>query len=298
MKILITGCRGQVGWELMRSCQPLGEVHGVDVEDIDLADLDAVRAAVRRLRPDVVVNAAAYTAVDRAEDDVGAATRLNADVPAVLAAEANAQGGLLVHYSTDYVYDGLGDAARLETDPTAPLNAYGRTKLAGDEAIRAAGGAWLVFRTCWVFADRGGNFVRTMLRLAAERDELRVVDDQFGAPTPARLIADVTAHAVAQWCRDRTRVRFESGLYHLAASGVTTWCGYAQAIVAGARARRMPVLAQRVVGVPAREYPTRAARPSNSRLSTAALERRFGLRMPAWEAGLERVLDSLAERGA
>jgi dTDP-4-dehydrorhamnose reductase len=274
----------------------LGEVTGVDIDTLDLADLDAVRDCVRALRPSVILNAAAYTAVDKAEDETALSARLNADVPAVLAAEAKAIAALLVHYSTDYVYDGEGDRPYVETDATRPVNAYGRTKLAGDEAIRREGGHWLVFRTCWVFADRGGNFPRTMLRLAAERETLKVVDDQFGAPTPARLIADVTAQAVVQGCREIDADQFESGLYHLSASGVTSWHGFASAVVDGARRRGMPLKAREVLGISAREYRTRAARPSNSRLATEALSRRFGLAMPPWEQGLELVLDSLADR--
>jgi dTDP-4-dehydrorhamnose reductase len=293
--VLITGARGQVGWELARSMQPLGEVIALDRSQADLADPQGLRTCVRRLRPDVIVNAAAYTAVDKAEDEEELALRINGEAPGVLAQEALALDALLVHYSTDYVFDGSGDRPWLESDATAPLNAYGRTKLAGERAIAAAGGRWLVFRTSWVYAERGGNFPRTMLRLAGEREALSVVADQVGAPTSARLIADITAHAVACCTREREQGRTESGVYHLVAAGSTSWHGLATQVIEGARARGWPLRAQSIQGIPAADYPTKARRPANSRLSTDALHARFGVTPPAWEAGIEHVLDAWSE---
>ena len=296
MKVLVTGSRGQLGWELVRAFQPVGEVTGVDLDTVDLSDPDVARALVRRERPTIILNAAAYTAVDRAESDEASARLVNAELPRVLAEEARDAGALLVHYSTDYVYPGTGDRPFVEAAATGPVNAYGRTKLEGDRAIEAVGGQWLVFRTSWVFADRGGNFVRTMLRLGAERDILRVVDDQVGAPTPARLIADVTSQAIARSADALAAGRFESGLYHLCPKGETSWRGFAEAILAGARRRGLPVATRTVEGIASHQYPTPARRPLNSRLATAALQRRFGLTLPEWTSGLDLVLDSLAER--
>ena len=295
MKLLVTGAHGQVGWELSRSLQPLGTVIALDRSAADLSDLDALRALVRRLKPDVIVNAAAYTAVDRAEDEEALAHRINAEAPGVLAQEAAALDALLVHYSTDYVFDGSLDRPYRESDPTAPINAYGRTKLAGEQAIAAVGGRWLVFRTSWVYAERGGNFPRTMLRLAGEREALSVVADQVGAPTSARLIADITAHAVACCAREREQGRTESGVYHLVAAGSTSWHGLATQVLEGARARGWPLRVQSIQGIPAADYPTKARRPANSRLSANALHARFGVTPPAWEAGIEHVLDAWSE---
>lgn len=295
MRVLITGARGQVGWELARSMQPLGEVTALDRSQADLADPQGLRACVRRLRPDVIINAGAYTAVDKAEDEEALALRINGEAPGVLAQEALALDALLVHYSTDYVFDGSGDRPWVESDPTAPLNAYGRTKLAGERAIAAAGGRWLVFRTSWVYADRGGNFPKTMLRLATERDALKVVADQIGAPTSARLIADITAHAVVRTLAESAQGRFESGVFNLVAAGATSWHGLACAVIEGARARGWPIKAGVIDGIPASAYPTRAQRPANSRLSTASLEARFGVTVPPWEQGIGLLLDALTE---
>jgi dTDP-4-dehydrorhamnose reductase len=297
VRILVTGARGQLGWELARACQPLGAVVALDRAGCDLADPQAVRRTVRELRPDVVFNAAAYTAVDRAEDDEATALRVNGEAPGALAQETAALGALLVHYSTDYVWDGSGERPWVETDPTSPVNAYGRSKLAGEQAIAAAGGRWLVFRTSWVYAERGGNFPRTMLRLAAERDTLAVVADQVGAPTGARLIADASVHAAVR-ALDQARAadgRFESGLYNLVAGGTTSWHGVATAVIGGARRRGLPVRAERIDPIPAARYPTRARRPANSRMSTAAFSARFGLALPAWEQGVELLLDAIAD---
>jgi dTDP-4-dehydrorhamnose reductase len=298
VRVLVTGARGQVGWEAVRAFQPLGEVIAVDRSTLDLGDADAVRRVVRGVRPDVVINAAAYTAVDRAEDEPEAAMRINGLAPGWIAEECRALRALMVHYSTDYVWDGSGDAPRLETDPTAPLNEYGRTKLAGERAIAAVGGHWLTFRTSWVFADRAANFPRTMLRLAAERESLRVVGDQHGAPTSARLIADATAHAVVRALDETARGRFESGLYNLVAGGETTWHGVALAVVEGARRRGLPIRASEVESIPSAAFPTRARRPANSRMSTAAFRARFGLALPDWERGVGLFLDAVADGAA
>jgi dTDP-4-dehydrorhamnose reductase len=295
VRILVTGARGQVGWELARAFQPLGEVVALDRSGADLSDPQGLRRLVRELQPGLILNAAAYTAVDRAEDDEALAARVNAEAPGVLAEEARRIDALMVHYSTDYVWDGTSTRPYLETDPTAPLNAYGRSKLAGEQAIAAAGGRWLVFRTSWVYAERGGNFPKTMLRLAAERDTLDVVDDQFGAPTGARLIADATAQAVARALAETRAGDFESGLFNLVAAGSTSWRGLASAVIDGARRRGLPVRVAQVGGIPAAKYPTRARRPVNSRMSTAALTARFGLTLPPWERGVELLLDGLAE---
>jgi dTDP-4-dehydrorhamnose reductase len=296
VKILITGANGQVGWELARAAQPLGEVIALDRSGADLADSEGLRRLVRRLRPDVILNAAAYTAVDKAEDDQAAALLINGEAPGVLAQEAFALDALLVHYSTDYVFDGAAQQPYVESDPTGPVSVYGRSKLMGEQAIAAAGGRWLVFRTSWVYAPRGGNFPRTMLRLACERDALKVVADQFGAPTGARLIADITAQALARVSAESAQGRFESGIYHLTASGGTSWHGLACAVIEGARKRGWPIKAATIDGIPADQYPTRARRPFNSRMSTAALAARFGVTLPPWEQGIELLLDDLTER--
>ncbi|WP_280154601.1 dTDP-4-dehydrorhamnose reductase [Piscinibacter sp. XHJ-5] len=293
MKILLLGKNGQVGWELQRSLAPLGEVIALDRAGAqglsgDLSQPQAVAQTALALRPDVIVNAAAYTAVDRAESDTGLARTINAASPAALAQAAATMGSWLVHYSTDYVFDGSGDQPRDELAPTGPLSAYGRTKLEGEQAIAASGARHLIFRTSWVFAARGGNFARTMLRLAAERDRLRVIDDQVGAPTSAELIADVTAHAV----RTAMARPALSGLYHLAAAGQTSWHRYACHVIEWARAhgQAVRVALQDIEPIATTEYPTPARRPLNSRLATNKLRDAFGVHLPAWEAGVERML--------
>lgn len=292
MKILLFGKGGQVGWELQRSLAPLGELVALDFDSTELhADFsrpEGLAATVRTVRPDVIVNAAAHTAVDKAEAEPSLAAALNADAPRVLAAEAAQQGAWLVHYSTDYVFDGSGTAPRREDAPTAPLSVYGRTKLDGEEHIRASGCRHLILRTSWVYAARGGNFARTMLRLAAEREVLDVIDDQVGAPTGAELLADVTAHALL-------RVRAEpalAGLYHCSAAGETSWFGYACHVIEAARAAGRPVKVapQAIRPIPTSSYPTPAARPRNSRLDTRRLRAAFGLALPPWQRGVDRVL--------
>lgn len=291
VKILLLGKNGQVGWELQRSLAPLGEVVALDQHSQewcgDLENLDGLADTVRRLAPRVIVNAAAYTAVDRAELDGGElAQRLNAQAPAVLAREAKALGAWLIHYSTDYVFDGQGGAPWREEALPAPLNTYGASKLAGDRAIQESGAAHLIFRASWVYGARGDNFITTMLRLARERERLTVIDDQVGAPTGAELLADVTAQALAQ-----ALVRPElAGLYHLAAAGETSWYGYACRIIDWARAWGEPLEVREVEPIPSSAYPLPARRPANSRLGTEKLRRSFGLTLPPWEVGVERAL--------
>jgi dTDP-4-dehydrorhamnose reductase len=289
MKIVLLGPTGQVGWELQRSLAVLGEVVTLGRQDsVDFADPESVARRVRALRPDVIVNAAAHTAVDRAEAEPELAHLLNAATPALLAREAAALGALLVHYSTDYVFDGSGSTARTEDAPTAPLSVYGRTKLEGEQAIAASGCRHLIFRTSWVYAARGGNFAKTMLRLAQERERLTVIDDQWGAPTGAELIADVTAHAI----RHVEHSPQDLGLYNLVASGQTCWHAYASFVIETARNLRPDLLLRvsEIAPVPTSAFPTPAQRPLNSRLDTSRLQARFGLRLPDWQQGVIRML--------
>lgn len=299
MKLLLLGRNGQVGWELQRSLAPLGELIALDRQGDaggqglcgDLSRLDELARTVRALRPDVIVNAAAHTAVDKAESEPDQARLLNALAPQVLAREAAQIGALLVHYSTDYVFDGSGSAARTETEATAPLSVYGSSKLEGEQLIQASGCRHLIFRTSWVYAARGGNFAKTMLRLAQEREVLSVIDDQWGAPTGADLIADVTAHAIRQLQRQPG----DQGLYHLVAGGETTWHAYASHVIARARelAPDRPWKVQRIAAVPTSAFPTPAQRPHNSRLNTDRLQQTFGLRLPHWQAGVDRMLQEI-----
>lgn len=291
MNILLTGKNGQVGWELQRTLLPLGRVAAFGHRELDLADAAAVRRKLEALRPDVIVNAAAYTAVDKAESEPELAHAINAAAPALLAQEAAKCGALLIHYSTDYVYDGAKTSPYVEYDPTKPLGAYGRSKLAGEAGIRAAGCDHLIFRTSWVYASRGANFLRTILRLAAEREELRIVADQVGAPTWARLIAEATAHALRQAMQERRSGNFESGLFHLAAAGETSWHGFAGAILAGRSGLRVKA----VTPIATAEYPLPAPRPANSRLNTDAFRARFGLALPGWQDCLQLCLEELPQ---
>ncbi len=282
MKILVTGRTGQVGYELMRSLQPLGEVIGMDRSGMDLADLDQVRDVIRRVQPGLIVNPAAYTAVDKAESEPELAMRINGAAPGVMAEEAARLGAALVHYSTDYVFDGTKQGAYTESDTPCPINVYGRSKLAGEQAIAATGVAHLIFRTSWVYGARGKNFLLTMMRLAAERDELRIVADQHGAPTWSRTIADTTASILAQASASADRDgwwREQGGLYNLTAQGATTWHGFADALLD--QAAKKPTL----VPISAAEYPVPAARPANSRLSCEALISRF-CHLPHWRDAL------------
>ena len=293
MKILLLGKNGQVGWELQRSLAPLGELVALGrsgEEDLcgDLADLEGLARTVERLRPDVIVNAAAHTAVDKAESEPELAYALNALAPEVLAQQAKMLGALLVHYSTDYVFDGSGTAPHSETDAVEPLSVYGSSKLEGEQRIQASGCKHLIFRTSWVYAARGGNFAKTMLRLAQEREELTVVDDQWGAPTGADLIADVTAHAI----RKVLQRSQDLGLYHLVARGETSWHGYARHVVEQARQIQpaLQIKAQAIHPVASSMFPAAAQRPQNSRLDTHKLQTTFGLQLPPWQQGVERML--------
>ena len=292
MKILLLGKNGQVGWELQRSLAPLGELISLDRHDGgDLADSDALRATVKAIAPQVIVNAAAYTAVDKAESEPALAAQINATAPGLLALEAKALGALLIHYSSDYVFDGSGEQARAEGAATAPLNVYGASKLAGEDAIRAIGCEHLILRTSWVYAARGGNFAKTMLRLAAEREQLKVISDQIGAPTGADLLADLTAHML----RATLAKPALSGTYHAVAGGETSWHAYAKHVIEFARTRGKPIRvdADQVLAIPTRDYPTPAQRPLNSRLSTQKLSTAFGLTLPHWQVGVERMLTEI-----
>lgn len=298
MKILLLGKNGQVGWELQRSLAPLGQVLALDSKSQgycgDLNDLQGLAATVQRFAPAVIVNAAAYTAVDKAESEPGQALRVNAEAPAVLAAEARKLNALLVHYSTDYVFAGNGDAPWRESDPVGPLSVYGATKLQGEQTIQGSGCAHLIFRTSWVYAARGNNFAKTMLRLAIDRDRLNVIDDQFGTPTGAELLADITALAIRA-------VRLNpqlGGVYHLAAAGETTWHRYArfvleQAQLAGVQLKVAPAS---VGAITTAAYTTPAKRPGNSRLNTQKLQNAFSLRLPEWQDGVARMLTEILEK--
>jgi len=294
MKILLFGKNGQVGWELQRSLAPLGELVALDRHDRnfcgDLANPEGLRDTVRQIRPDVIVNAAAYTAVDKAENDAEAAHTVNAQAPGVLAEAAQALGAWLVHYSTDYVFDGSGSKPWAEEDTTGPLSAYGRTKLEGEQRIAARCAQHLILRTSWVYAARGANFAKTMLRLAGEREQLTVINDQFGAPTGADLLADVTAHMLRR-LPEAGSARL-AGIYHAAAAGETSWHGYAGFVIDSARAAGMALKASSatVAPVPTTAFPTPAVRPHNSRLNTARLQNTFGLQLPAWQGGVKRLL--------
>ena len=293
MKILLLGKNGQVGWELQRALAPLGELTALDRQGDDglcgdLTNLNGLAATVRAVQPQVIVNAAAYTTVDKAESEPELAHRINAEAPAVLAREAAACGALLVHYSTDYVFDGSGSAPWAEDAPTGPLGVYGATKLAGEHAIVQTGCPHLILRTSWVYAARGGNFAKTMLRLAQERERLTVIHDQWGAPTGAELIADVTAHAVAQTRQQPAK----AGIYHLTAAGETTWFSYAKYVLAlaGQAQKAIKIKATELLPIPTSAYPTPARRPHNSRLDTRKLQTRFGLALPPWQHGVRRML--------
>lgn len=296
MKVLLFGMGGQVGWELQRSLAPLGEVvslgtAGSDGLAGDFRRPEAVAATVRTVRPDVIVNAAAYTAVDKAEADRETARLVNAVSPGAIAREAQACGAWLFHYSTDYVFDGSGSKPWVETDPTGPLSVYGATKLEGETEIRRGTGRHVILRTSWVYGARGGNFAKTMMRLARQRDRLAVVADQIGAPTGADLLADLTAHLV----RAALVNPGLAGVYHAAAAGEVSWHGYAQFVLERAAAAGVGLKAgpDAVDPVPTSSYPTPARRPLNSRLDTAKLRRATGLVLPAWQAGVARMLDEV-----
>ncbi|MBK9576500.1 MAG: dTDP-4-dehydrorhamnose reductase [Fibrobacteres bacterium] len=282
-KILIIGRRGQVGWELRRTLAPLGEIVAYDFPDIDLTKPETLRPIVREVAPDLVVNAAAYTAVDKAEDEVEICHAINALAPKVLAEEAARLGARMVHFSTDYVYDGAKDGRWVETDAPGPLSVYGRTKLEGDEAIAATGVQHLIFRLQWVWGTRGANFVKTMLKLARERKELKIVDDQVGGPTWSRHIAEATSLAVARW-------EAQSGIYHMANGGETSWYGFAKAIFEEDPKKSEQVL-ESLLPIPTSAYPTKAARPMNSRMDVSKLDRDFGIRLPCWHEALRNSFE-------
>jgi dTDP-4-dehydrorhamnose reductase len=291
--MLVFGRIGQVGWELRHKLACLGPVTGVEYPEIDFTKPDSIRNAVRAAAPAVIINAAAYTAVDKAETEPEIAMAINGTAPGVLAEEARRLGSILVHYSTDYVFDGAKQSAYLEADAPNPQNVYGKSKLAGDEAIQAVGGDYLILRTSWVYGARGSNFLLTMLRLAMERDELRIVDDQTGAPTTSECIAQATANLLAQLLAPQGGgLQGRSGIYNLTNAGETTWFGFAKAFLTKHYGTETPKL----IPIPTSEFPRPAKRPANSRLSCQRLEETFGAVMPHWEDALSLVLETLAER--
>lgn len=308
-RILVTGGHGQVGWELRRCLQPAGEVIASEFDEqamqasgaqcvLNLADPDSIRSTLRAVQPRIIVNAAAYTAVDLAEDDVDAAIAINAIAPGVLAEEAQRMGAMLVHYSTEYVFDGAQDGWYREADATSPLSVYGRSKLAGERAIQQINPAHLILRTSWVYGIRGKNFLLTILRLARERTELNVVEDQIGAPNWSRLLAAATAYILhsqiagsGQWGDAVQRLQACSGVYHLSSQGATSWCEFARAIVAAAAAKDEASCT--VHGISTEQYPTRAQRPRNSRLSTDKLSTTFGISLPLWDEALRLCMQDL-----
>ncbi|WPN48568.1 dTDP-4-dehydrorhamnose reductase [Pseudomonas sp. P8_241] len=291
MKILLLGKNGQVGWELQRSLAPLGELIALDRNKVDglcgdLSDLGALRATIQQVKPDIIVNAAAYTAVDKAESETELADLVNGRASQLLADEAAILGAWLIHYSTDYVFSGQGDTPWQETDEVSPVNHYGTSKLAGEQAIIASGCKYLIFRTSWVYGARGNNFAKTMLRLAKDRETLNVIADQVGAPTGADLIADVTALAIQQILQ-RPEL---AGLYHLTASGEVSWHGYASYVIGFAQANGEPLAVRAINPIETSDYPTPARRPLNSRLNTQKLRDNFSLHLLDWQTGVTRML--------
>lgn len=299
-RLLVVGRTGQLAWELRRTLLPLGEVVALESPQLDLSQPDTIARAVRDCRPHVVVNAAAYTAVDKAEEERELAHAVNAAAPGVLAQEAAKLGALMIHYSTDYVFDGGKSAPYVETDAPNPLNAYGASKLAGEQAVQASGAAHLILRTSWVYAARGGNFLRTMLRLATERETLRVVADQIGAPTWARFLAEATALVVARSREEIAEERFASGVYHLTAAAETSWYGFALAIVEETR-RSAPAWRHKlkeILPITSQEYPLPARRPANSRLDCSRFAARFGIRPAPWRDQLALCVEEIVDSGA
>lgn len=291
MKILVLGSSGQIGYELVRSLLPLGTITALDRTQADLSNADLLRKTIRSLQPSLIVNAAAYTAVDKAESDLANAMAINSIAPGILAEEAAKAEALFIHYSTDYVFDGNSERPYTETDVALPHSVYGRSKLAGEQAIAATSGDYLVLRTSWVYGARGHNFLQTMLRLAAERTELRVVDDQVGAPTWARWIAEATANIALQAQQRRAARKFVSGTYHLTCAGSTSWHGFASEIVAGYRKFHPDALAVRnIVAIATAEYPTPAKRPANSRLDCSKVAMDYGIACPDWREALHLCL--------
>jgi len=292
LKVLVLGCTGQVGWESRHRLACLGAVTGVDYPEVDFSKPDSIRKTLRAAGAAVIVNAAAYTAVDKAESEPELAMAINGTAPGVIAEEARRMGSILVHYSTDYVFDGSKQGPYVETDAPHPLNVYGKTKLAGDEAIQAAGGESLILRTSWVYGARGNNFLLTMLRLAREKEELRIVDDQIGSPTSSECIAQATADILAQVLRPGGGgLQGRGGIYNLTCAGETSWFGFAQAFLS----KRAGSAAPRLIPITTSEFPRPAKRPANSRLSCQRVEETFGVLMPDWEDALALVLETLAE---
>ncbi|MBX3303212.1 MAG: dTDP-4-dehydrorhamnose reductase [Nitrospira sp.] len=298
MRILLTGKHGQVGFELQRALAPLGEVCAVDYAECDLADTSALCELVRSVKPNLIVNSAAYTAVDKAESEPELAHAVNAVAPGVLGEEAAKLGAWVVHYSTDYVFDGIKPSAYTEDDLTNPLSIYGRTKRDGEIALTESGARYLIFRTSWVVGAHGSNFAKAILRLALEREHLNVVADQYGAPTSAALLADVTAQLVRQ-CQREGDENFSYGLYHLVASGETTWYEYARFVVSEALAvgRPLKLSPDAIHAIPSSEYPTAAKRPANSRLDTCKVRRTFGMELPDWHSGVRHILKQVLAEG-
>ena len=296
-RFLITGANGQLGFELQRALAPLGGGIALDRAGCDLSSADSIRAAVRAAKPDVIFNAGAYTAVDKAESEPDQAHAINAVAPGVIGEEAAKIGALVVHYSTDYVFDGKKSCAYSETDATNPLGVYGKTKREGENALAASTPSHLIFRTSWVFGLHGKNFIKTILRLSSERSELKIVADQFGAPTGAAFLADVSAHITARYMRDGVQ-DFPFGLYHLAARGSTSWCEFARHVVAKASAANWNLQAtpECIIPILTSEYPTPAARPANSHLNTSKFGEAFGLQLPDWHTGVDQVLAVLLQK--
>jgi len=295
LKILVTGKRGQVGWELQRTLMPLGHIFAVDRESMNLADSSAIVQTIAHLKPDVIVNAAAYTAVDKAETEQSLAMQINGQAVQVLAEEAKKHHALLIHYSTDYVFDGTKSHPYSENDSTAPINYYGVSKLAGEQAIQAVASDYLILRTSWVYGNRGNNFLLTMLRLMQERETLTIVSDQHGTPTWSRFIAETTAHIIKQALQERTEQLFSSGIYHLTATGDTSWHGFAEMILQLAKKNAwQPELKIKTLDkIGTAHYPTPAKRPLNSRMATEALCERFSLHLPVWDEALALCMERL-----
>lgn len=295
MRILLTGKNGMVGWELNRSLLPLGEVIAIGRDEMDFSKPDRLRDVVQEVSPDIIVNAAAYTAVDKAEKEESMAALINSEAPRVLAEEAQRIGALLVHYSTDYVFDGTKDTPYVEDDIPNPINAYGRTKLEGERAIQGSGADYLIFRTSWVYAERGNNFLNTMLRLMKEKETLSIVDDQVGAPTWARTIADSTAHCIKQLMREKKQQEISSGIYNLTNTGETSWHGFASKIAENMKkiSNGKKIIVNRLEPISSNDYPTPAKRPNNSRLSTEKLKDNFSLNIPEWNYALELCVNGL-----
>jgi dTDP-4-dehydrorhamnose reductase len=302
LKIMVVGRNGQLAWEANQRFQRVGEVVCIGRPELDLTNIAGVRSEIRRIRPSVLVNAAAYTAVDQAESEPDVAMKINTEAPAVMAEEAKRLGALFITYSTDYVFDGKSDSAYRESDPTAPLNVYGASKLSGERAVEGVSGSYLIFRTSWVYGARGKNFLKTILKLAAERPELRIVDDQVGAPTWSRDLADATRKIIEQLVAQSSSARISigealgdrRGIYHMTAAGSVSWCGFAAAILDEMKKRNSSKgnLAN-IVPIPASEYPTPAARPQNSRLCNDKLKNTFGVALPQWRTSLTAVMDDL-----